>query len=178
MVSEAPAWIALIRAIGPATHKLMTMEQLRQACSSAGLWDVKTVLATGNLIFRYDGKQDELHNTLVAVLAAHGLENEVFLRRPSDLAAILKANPMPQAANDRPNHMLVVFLKSETKDRPLAEYEGPEQTVCLGREVYVDYVNGVAGSKLTSTRLEKLLGQSGTARNWNTVSKLLAKAEG
>ena len=41
-----------------------------------------------------------------------------------------------------------------------------------GREVFIDYLDSVGRSKLTPARLERLLGQPGTARNWNTLAKL------
>lgn len=100
----------------------------------------------------------------------------MFLRNPAELGAVLAANPFPMAAEMRPNHMLVLFMDSVPEANSiatLATYDGPEKTKCIGKEVYIDYVNGVAGSKLTPARLEKALGHSGTARNWNTVRKLV-----
>ncbi|MHA7178639.1 hypothetical protein ACX80J_00835 [Arthrobacter sp. MDB2-24] len=42
-----------------------------------------------------------------------------------------------------------------------------------GSEVFIRYASGVAGSKLQSTWFEKRLGVVGTARNANTVTKLI-----
>ncbi len=47
-----PAYVALIRAIGPVTHAKMRMAALRDACEDLGLEDVATVGNTGNIVFR------------------------------------------------------------------------------------------------------------------------------
>lgn len=82
---------------------------------------------------------------------------------------------MPHAATARPNHLLVLFLdRAPDPDhtRALLAHGGPEPVEVHGREVFIDYLDGVARSKLTPARLERLLGQPGTTRNWNTVGKL------
>ena len=181
MSSRKSCWIALIRAIGPATHKKMSMAQLRDACSRAGFEEVQTVLATGNVIFFSDKPGSEIIKSLDDVLGNHGLENEVFLRQPKDLEAVLAANPFPAAAAARSNHMLVLFMSSAPSGSEIAAvgaYDGPERIAVKGNEAYIDYVNGVAGSRLTPARLEKLLGRPGTARNWNTVQRLAEKSAG
>jgi uncharacterized protein (DUF1697 family) len=43
-----------------------------------------------------------------------------------------------------------------------------------GTDVFVHYPNGQGRSKVTNAVLERLLGTPATARNWNTVGKLLA----
>ena len=181
MATSGHNWVGLLRAIGPATHKLMSMSQLRESCSAAGLGNVQTVLATGNLLFFSDRKQSDLKKLLTGILATYGLDNEVFLRQPGALSSVLAANPMAKAAKERPNHLLVLFMDSppgEERIEALAKYEGPETIRCVGKEAYIDYVNGVACSKATPARLEKMLGRTGTARNWNTVKRLVEKTGG
>ena len=139
--------------------------------------DVKTVLATGNIIFSSSADAATLKGRLADVIRSHDLDNEVFLRQPHELEAVLRENPFPDAATERPNHLLVLFLDAEPGADNLAAprtYTGPERIAPLGREVFLDYVGGVGRSKLTPALLERRLGQAGTARNWNTIQKLLA----
>jgi len=44
-----------------------------------------------------------------------------------------------------------------------------------GRELYLYYPDGQGTSKLTNALIERKLGTSGTARNWNTTLKLLSE---
>lgn len=56
---------------------------------------------------------------------------------------------------------------------------GPEQVAAAGRHLYVTYPNGIGRSKLTPTLIETRLGKlPATGRNWNTVLKLAAWAQG
>lgn len=180
MANTSTTWIALIRAIGPATHKLMSMAQLRDACVKAGFEHVRTVLATGNIIFSSAKPRVQVKQVLDQVIAEHGLSNEVILRCPQDLKAVLEINPFPDAVAARPNHVLVLFMEDAptTDARPaLAQYNGPERVHLTGRDVFIDYVEGVGRSKLTANRLERSLGRSGTARNWNTIQKLYSESQ-
>ncbi|MEQ9815613.1 MAG: DUF1697 domain-containing protein [Azospirillaceae bacterium] len=166
----------MIRAIGPATHTVMSMGDLRAAAVAAGLENVRTLLATGNLLFEAAGREVDIRRTLEGIVGDFGLTNEVFVRQPEEIVATIEANPFPLAAARRLNHLLVLFLhrmpSREALDR-LAGYEGPEHARVVGREVFIDYVEGVGRSKLTAAVLERRLGLTGTARNWNTVGKLL-----
>ncbi len=172
----ARTWIALLAGIGGATHKAMSMSHLRDACEKSGLVHVRTVLATGNIIFESDLSEAGIMKLLCGIVADHGLDNAVFLRRPAQLRAARKANPFPDAADERPNHLLVHFLASKGNPTALEDYQGPERISVQGREVYIDYAEGIGRSRLTSARLLRALGQPGTARNWNTLEKLIDKA--
>ena len=179
MGTQYQHWIALVRAIGPLTHKKMPMSQLRAGCVEAGLKEVRTVLATGNVIFASELSESEIFRRLSKVVATFDLQNDVFLRRAQELKEVLAENPFPEASTERPNHMLVLFMsKQPTKSEIMAAHSfgGPERVRVIGKEAYIDYINGVARSKLTPGRLERLLGRSGTARNWNTIGKLVDQA--
>jgi len=176
MGKTANNWIALIRGIGPSTYKKMSMQQLRDGCIDRSLKNVRTYIASGNLLFDSAYSKTQINTLLVEVLAGHDLKNDVFLRRPRDLKAVVSSNPFPAAATSRPNHLLVVFMNkpmSLATEKLFSEYAGPEQLHAHGREVYIDYVDGVGKSKLTPAKIDKLSGQPGTARNWNTVNKLI-----
>ena len=48
----------------------------------------------------------------------------------------------------------------------------PDQSRCLGKEIYLYLPNGVAKSSLANNPLERRLLKRGTIRNWRTVSNL------
>ena len=151
------------------------MQQLRTGCEALGFSDVRTLLATGNVLFRSDRDEAAISDALRRVIAAHGLSNAVFLRRPTDLDATLAADPFPDAARARPDHLLVFFMVAPADASQVAAARarpGPERVTVVGREAFIDYAEGVGRSKLTAAKLERLLGRPGTARNWNTVRKL------
>ena len=51
---------------------------------------------------------------------------------------------------------------------------GRETIEAVGRELYIAYPDGIGASKLTGAVIERRLKTRGTARNWNTVTKLAA----
>jgi uncharacterized protein (DUF1697 family) len=55
----------------------------------------------------------------------------------------------------------------------LKEHKGPEMIEVRGPEIYLYYPDGVGRSKVTGAFLENRLKVAGTARNWNTLTKLV-----
>ena len=82
---------------------------------------------------------------------------------------------------DDPSRYLVSFLSAEPDPARVREAEavdvGPERFVVSGREIYAWHPDGVHASKLAKVLSERRLGVTATARNWNTVTKLLALAD-
>jgi uncharacterized protein (DUF1697 family) len=173
-------FIALIRAIGPATHALMSMRDLRERCAAAGLEDVATYIQTGNIIIKTRRSPANVQAIVEKVLKSFGLANLVVLREVGELAAILADNPFPEGAIARPDQLAVCFMSGDPGDDGLARlggHKGPERVKPIGRNICIDYVNGIQGSKLMPAVVERWLGMQGTARNWNTLRKLVALAQ-
>ena len=55
---------------------------------------------------------------------------------------------------------------------------GPERVFLKGRHLSIDYPEGTGNSKLTNVLIERKLETRGTSRNWNTVLKISAMAQG
>jgi uncharacterized protein (DUF1697 family) len=110
-----------------------------------------------------------------------GADVRVIVRTPDDLRAVVKRNPFPAAAKDDPGRLLVTFLNdAPTKEaaKALAAWKNATEPHKVdGRELYTHYANGAGTSKFTGPTIEKTLATPGTARNWNTVNKLIALAE-
>jgi len=170
--------IGLLRAVNLAGLNKVGMADLRDLLTAIGMEDVKTLLQSGNVVFR-SGAQTaaQLEAVLEKALAKRlGLETEFFVRSAADWKAMIAANPFPAEAKRDPGHLLVLFLK----DAPSAEnvtalqsaIKGREVVKAKGRHVYAVYPDGVGRSRLTSALVERKLGMRGTGRNWNTVLKL------
>jgi uncharacterized protein (DUF1697 family) len=172
-------FIALLRAIGPATHARMSMQALREGCEAAGLKRVTTYIQTGNVIFESRRSAAAVQAIVAGVVRSFGLTNDVVLRRPDELAAVIAADPFPDAAAVRPSALAVCFLAAPPDANALARlvrHPGPERVAHIGRDLCIDYPAGISGAKLTPGVVERRLAVVATARNWNTVRKLLAMA--
>lgn len=169
-----PAYVALIRAIGPVTHAKMSMAALRDACEDLGLEDVTTVGNTGNVLFRSRKGVAAARALVQEAVAGFDLPaaQEVFLRTPTQMAEVVAANPFPEAAVSHPAALGVSSFHTAPDWSPLRDWPGPERLAMVGSHLVVDYRGQVTGSKL---RIEKLLGVTMTQRNWTVFSGLSAK---
>jgi uncharacterized protein (DUF1697 family) len=103
------------------------------------------------------------------------LQVEVLIRTLDEIRTLVARGPTLARAD--PNKLLVMFLArvpdARAQSTLLKEYKGPEMIEIRGPEIYLYYPNGVGRSKLTNAFLENRLDSAGTARNWNTLTKLV-----
>lgn len=151
----------------------MPMAALRAIGQDCGLDNVRTYIASGNLLFDSDKDEVEIKDRLEARLLAHaGKPIEVFVRSEAELDAIVQANPFPDAHGSR--HM-VFFQDSAPPGDMIAQCRDSNgERMALGpRELHVDYGEGIRHSRL------KIPGKPArTARNMNTVRKLTELLKG
>lgn len=166
-----PAYVALIRGIGPVTHARMGMAALRDACEDLGLEDVVTVGNTGNIVFRSRKGVVAARGLVQEAVAGFGLgeAQEVFVRTPAEMAEVVAANPFPEAAALRSAAVGVCSFHAAPDWGPVRDWPGPEKLAMIGPHLVVDYDGQVTGSKL---RIEKLLGVTMTQRNWKVFAGL------
>jgi uncharacterized protein (DUF1697 family) len=174
--------IALLRAVNLAGVNKVGMADLREFMTSLGLGDPRTLLQSGNVVFRSDAAADRLERQLEeAAEKWFGPHVEFFVRTAAEWNAMIAANPFPGEAKTDPRHLLAVVLKAEPTAAKVAALQqavkGREVVRATGRSAYIVYPDGIGRSKLTSALIEKTLGTRGTGRNWNTVLKLAALAE-
>lgn len=174
-----PVYIALLRGINVGGHQKVVMAELKRLCESLGLHDVRTHLQSGNVVFRTTrSDRAKLTKELEGALS---VQAKVVLRSAEELRAAIAANPMPVEAQADPSHTVIVFLSGKPAAAAMESlretYRGPERMQLHGAELYVHYGEEMARSKLTNVLIERKLGVTGTARNWNTVTRLLAIAD-
>jgi uncharacterized protein (DUF1697 family) len=174
-------FVALLRGINVGGKKMVPMPALRSLFSALGHADVVTYIQSGNVVFRTPGrKEKEIAVALEQEIAAtFGISVTVLLRTPAELEAIAENNPFLEGKADI-SKLHVVFLaeppapKAATKLDP--ERSPPDEFRLRGREIYLHLPNGMGRSKLTIDYFERRLGVAASARNWNTLLRLLALA--
>lgn len=168
-----PSFVSFLRAINVGGRNMIRMDALKALHESLGFKDVRTHLQSGNVVFR--AKAADAAKIERAIKKTFDAEITVILRTAAELRRVVEANPFPHRAAEA-NRFVVVFLSGETTGN-LDAYAGPEERQIVGRELYVYFGAGMADSKLTNALIEKRLGVRGTARNWNTVNRMLELAE-
>jgi uncharacterized protein (DUF1697 family) len=173
-------WAALLRGVNLGGRKLLSSD-LKSVVEKLGFAQVRTLLASGNVVFEAKGDGAEVERKLEAALLEHGLKTDVIVRDLAELSAVIAANPFEDAARDHPNHLLVTFHRDPFPDGLIAKvpgiYDGPERLHAIGRELYVDYPIDMGNSKLGQALAKLKFPKVATGRNWNTVGKLKAMLE-
>jgi uncharacterized protein (DUF1697 family) len=174
--------IALLRGINVGGHKPVAMADLRALLAGLGFGEPRTLLQSGNLVFRGDAPSDvALERLLEAEVERRlGLATQILVRSAEEWDALIAANPFPDAAEHDPGHLLLMPLKAAPAEQAVdalrAASTGPELIRVAGKQAYLVYPEGIGRSKLTNALIERTLGTRGTGRNWNTVLKLAALA--
>ena len=170
-------FIVLLRAIGPVTHKIMSMAQWRQAVAEAGFTNPETYVATGNMIVDSELGVAEVTRRMNEIVIELGLGpgNTAVVRTARQMGRLLSANPLPQAVQANPQAVAVYFFARARPDFGWVEdYAGKETIRIEGTHLVVDYVTPVSSSRLPAI-IEKKSGTV-TARNWNTLRGLATRA--
>lgn len=175
-----PTHIALIRGVNVGGNRMVPMADLRALLNDIGLRNGATLLQSGNLVFDGGRKSTGALEKLLEKEAAKRLklETDFYVYTADEWREVIAKNPLQQSADRDPSHFIVMFLRSEpSKDalRILQEsIPGREVVRAAGKQLYIEYPDGMGTSKLGRALTEKRLGSRGTARNWNTVLKLAA----
>jgi uncharacterized protein (DUF1697 family) len=179
-----PVHIALLRAVNLGAHNKVAMADLRTMLVAMGFEQPRTLLHSGNLVFRNARPTGPaLERSLEREAATRlGLETAFLVRTAEEWQAIVAANPFPDEAVADPGHLVLLCLKRPPGRAAYAALgaaiQGRERIRGAGRQVYLVYPDGIGTSKLTIALIERMLGTVGTGRNWNTVRKLAALADG
>ena len=166
-----PAYIALLRAVNVGGTGKLPMTELKAMCAAEGFTKIETYIASGNVVFAAKQSASKVKAALEKRLQAYaGKPVGVIVRTPDEMAAILKSNPFPRSA---PNWTVVIFLDDPPPADALDHITGrKDEEVRLGkREIYVAYGAGMGRSRLKIPAAKK-----GTARNINTIAKLVELA--
>ena len=177
------AFIALLRGVNLGGNKQVAMADLKALLEKMGFGDVRTLLNSGNVVFAASkGSPDKLERQIeTGILKLLKVSTEIHVRTLKEWKAIMGRNPFPREAERSPSQLLVSCFRNPPTAAGLRALEaaitGREKVRVSGREAFIFYPEGQGRSRLRPDMVDKHLGK-GTARNWNTVSKLLALAEG
>jgi uncharacterized protein (DUF1697 family) len=171
--------IALLRAINVDGRGKVAMADLRQMLTGLGFEDVRSLLQTGNIVFRSEPTGAKLEALLEREAAAKlDLKTEFLVRTPAQWREMIAANPFEAMAEDDPSHLVAMPLKSLPHAADLAALRdwipGRETIEAVGHTLFLTYPDGIGDSELSGAVIERRLKVRGTARNWNTVTKIAA----
>jgi uncharacterized protein (DUF1697 family) len=175
-----PRYVALLGSINVGGNRL-TMAELRAAFESEDFANVETVVASGNVLFDHDDRPTRGLEEKLEFLMHDRFEMRSIaaVRNAAEIRVAIEENPFTGHGEDHLVHTM--FLDGEVDPAQfrvmVADHEGRggEKLAFGERALYIDYVDGVAGSRLTGPFIERRLGCRGTARNVRSLARILAK---
>ncbi|TXS19424.1 DUF1697 domain-containing protein [Streptomyces sp. adm13(2018)] len=176
----------LLRGINVGGHRKVPMPELRSVLEGLGHQDVRTHLQSGNAVFTTGPGADPeaLTGALEeAIEDRFGFRVDCLVRDADYLASVVEDCPFPAAALDG-KQLHALYLSGRADPERFAAIDraafAPEDFALGDRVVYLYVPEGLGGSRLSDvlTRPKTVKGLVVTARNWNTVVKLVEMTRG
>jgi uncharacterized protein (DUF1697 family) len=173
------SFVALLRAVNVG-GRTIRMEELRTLFGGMGFGDVRTMLASGNVLFKAAGATPAgLEARVGGRLEAHfGYEVTTFVRTAAEMAAVAASPATSEDERSRAAAVNVAFLErsltAAEQEAVLALRSDVDDLRVAGREVHWMCRVKQSESRFTNVRLERAAGVRSTIRGWNTVQKLAA----
>jgi len=185
---DVPTHVALLRGINVGGRNKVAMADLREVVSSLGHSDVATYIQSGNALFTTkETDTAALAAALeLAITGALGAAPRVVVLSREELAQAVRDNPYPDEAN--PKFVHAIFLSEHpgpgflqgvaAAQRQAGEKGGRDTAQVVGRILFLHTPDGYGRSELALLLARigdpEAAGLAATARNWATVTKLLA----
>lgn len=170
-------FVALLRGINLGARNRVPMAKLRELCEQVGASDVKTYIASGNVVLSSASSAGELRKALEeGIEADFGFNIVVVVLTAHEFSQAVKRNPFKGAD---PATLHVAFasgdLDAEARKRldvgRVNSDAGVDAAAVVGRQIYLRLPNGFGGASLPGIAINKVTPPV-TVRNWRTVMAL------
>ena len=176
-----PRHVVLLRGVNLVRRNRVGMPQLRAALEAAGFGDVKTYVQSGNVVLTSKASPQSVAKRVRWLIKKEfELDIAVVVRSRAELAAIVKHNPLGKVATSNKRYLVTVLdsaLPPATRKKLADAADEHERFAVRGEEIYSWHPEGVGRSPLWGRLAGRSLGVTATARNWDTVTTLLAMSQ-
>lgn len=169
-------YIALLKGINVGGHKKVPMAKLRELLTDSGFQNVQTYIQSGNVIFK--SSETNIHNIenrfKKIILDAFEFEVSILVLTRLQLQYVFDSCPFSDEKkkasyfmllHDIPNHELVKVASEKV-------YEGESYKI-IKNCIYYFNPKGFGQAKFNVNFFERQLNTFATARNYNTMQKLI-----
>jgi uncharacterized protein (DUF1697 family) len=182
-----PTHVALLRGINVGGGGKVPMAELRELLTKLGHSDVKTYIQTGNIVFTpsHDGAEKLAAELQDAIKAEFGVNTSAVVLTKAELSEVISSNPYPDEPNPKWVHGVFLLARPQQAQHErvaeavaaAADRGSRDEARIVGKTLYLHTPDGFGTSELAKDLLMKNRRDplaSGTARNWSTITKLLA----
>lgn len=181
-----PTYIALLRAVNVGSTGKLPMADFRKLLAELGYRKVETYIQSGNAVFDAPGPAPKVAKAIATALEKQmGAPAGVLVRTHDELTRVIADNPFAAEAAADGAKVHAVFLSVSPArsvaaglDRIVTQYpQRRDRYDVAGDTLYLHLPEGAAETKFTAKSIDRILGGTGTARNWNTVLRLHAMSK-
>lgn len=172
-------YVALLRGINVG-GVIVKMDKLKKTLETLGFANVKTLLASGNVLFTApSASESTLVNKIEKKLeAVFGREIGVLVRQIEELQRLAASDPFAGIKVTPQTRLYVTFRSEKNKSRLKIPYETPDKNFRIIRVTDREVCSVATLSPNSRTVdlmsiLEKEFGRKVTTRNWNTIARIL-----
>ncbi len=170
-------YAAFLRGVMPTNVK---MPELKGCFEAAGFSEVATVLSSGNVVFTAPPASEASLEaaTAAAMQKRLGRVFPALIRSLPDLQVVLESDPWTAFALPPASKRVVTFLREKPRTKPAlpVEQDGARILRVEDRTAFSAYLPG-PGGPVFMVLLERTFGRDITTRTWETVAKVVAKAQ-
>lgn len=171
-------YVAFLRGINSGLNPTTKMDVLKKAFEELGFEKVKTVIASGNVIFDAEPTEEaELEQAIEKALPkAIGFESATIVYKLADVERLVKLDAFKGSKVTPSTRLFVTFLKKPPRASQKLSGNGFEIIKKSGRALLS--VLDLAGTTPDLMKiLDKEFGKTNTTRSWKTIEKIIQKAK-
>ncbi|MGZ3297651.1 MAG: DUF1697 domain-containing protein [Asticcacaulis sp.] len=176
MSNDGKLWIGLFRGVNVGGNNKLPMKALVQVMEADGFSQVKTYIASGNVVFRAPQDKPELQKRIEDLVEGNfGFRSKLFLVTAAHLEKVLAGNPYRDREHQgKAQHVFFFDTPPASVDRALLDSlkAGSEDYTVTDEVLYLYAPEGIGRSKMVE-KIGKAIKTGMTARNLNTVETLL-----
>lgn len=169
-------YIVLLKGINVGGHKKVPMAELRELLATEGFQNLQTFIQSGNVILKSSEVPEYIEAKIHKVIEAHfGFKVSVIVKTRSELQSIFDKSPFSQNIKEKSYFILLNKIPENkfVKEAENISYENEEFKI-INDCLYFYSFTGFGNSKFNMNTFERKLNVIGTARNFNTMVKLLS----
>lgn len=174
-------YVAFLRGINVGGHKKVKMEELKKTFEDSGFENVRTLLASGNVLFSAPAASESALARKIekALVTGFGHEIDVLIRKIAALQRLAEAKPFAGVKVTPQTRLYVTFLADKPKSGLKIPYQSSDKKFKIIRATASEVCSVLTLAPNSRTVdlmsiLEKEFGRKVTTRNWNTITKILA----
>ena len=155
-------------------HNLLPMKALTALLEQCGYQQIKTYIQSGNVVLQSPNRPDKLMVEKMA--ASFGFKPQILVLDQAEFNRAVQNNPFT-ASEGKTIHFYFLAGPPTVDATKLEILAAPNEAYQLINQVFYLYApDGIGRSKLAA-QVEKCMGVATTARNLNTVNKLLTMSQ-